>query len=142
MKKFSTKLNGYDKDEVNSFVNEVAKNYEEILNNLKEKDRQVKVLAEKLTHFTKMESTLNKAIFVAEDAGNQIKRLAREEATLLVDDAKRNASRIINTALLKAEKTENEAESLQRKVNVYKRRVKQIIEEQLAMVDEVDDIDL
>ena len=35
MKKFSTSINGYHKNEVNAFVNEVAKEYENMLNNLK-----------------------------------------------------------------------------------------------------------
>ena len=142
MKKFNTKLNGYDKTQVNSFVNEVAKNYEEILASLKERDQKIAALTEKLSYYANLENTLNKAIFVAEDASNQIKRLAKEESIALVEEAKKNASRIINNALIKAEKTENDAEILQRKINIYKRRIKQILEEQINMIDEIEMTDI
>jgi len=142
LKKFSTKLNGYDKTEVNSFVNEVAKNYEEILNSLKERDKKISDLTEKLSYYANLESTLNKAIFVAEDASTQIKRIARDESVAIVEEAKKNASRIINNALIKAEKTESDSENLQRKINIYKRRIKQILEEQISLIEEIDDIDM
>ena len=40
----------------------------------------------------------------AEETGDNIKRMAREESEMIVTDAKHNASRIVNEALLKAEK--------------------------------------
>ena len=120
----------------------MAKSYEDILNSLKERDNNIKVLTEKLSYYTSLENTLNKAIFVAEDASTQIKKMARDESVALIEDAKKNASRIINNALIKAEKTESDAENLQRKINIYKRRIKQILEEQISLIDEIDDIDL
>ena len=71
---------------------------------------------------------------------NQIKRIARDEAKMIIADAKKNASHIINDALLKAEKTEIEADQLRRSLKIYKARIKQTIEEQLTMVDDVDNI--
>ena len=53
---------------------------------------------------------------------------------------KKNASRIINDALIKAEKTEIEADELRRKIKLYKRRIKEVLEEQLDMVDDIDKI--
>ena len=59
----------------------------------------------------------------------------------LMDDAKKNASRIVNEALLRAEKTEMEANMLRRNINVFKRRIKAIIEEQLESVEEIDKVE-
>ena len=41
---------------------------------------------------------------------------------------------------IKAEKTEIEADQLRRSLKIYKARIKQTIEEQLTMVDDVDNI--
>ena len=112
MKKFSTSIYGYSKSEVNAFVRDVAKEYESMLNNLKQRDAEITSLKQKLVQYQNMESTLNKAIMVAEDASNQIKRMARDESKSIVDDAKRNASRIVNEALLKAEKLLNSRQRL------------------------------
>lgn len=96
MKKFSTSIYGYSKSEVNSFVNDVANEYESMLNNLKKRDAEITALKEKLVQYQNMENTLNRALLVAEDASNQIKRMARDESKAIVDDAKRNASRIVS----------------------------------------------
>ncbi len=140
MRKFSTIENGYDKLEVNSFVVEVTREYENMLNKLKSRDREIDLLKEKLNHYKDLETTLNKAVLIAEDSSNQIKKIARDEAKLIIADAKKNASHIINDALLKAEKTEIEADQLRRSLKIYKARIKQTIEEQLTMVDDVDNI--
>ena len=66
---------------------------------------------------------------------------AHNEAQLIMDDAKKNASRIVNEALLRAEKTEMEANMLRRNINVFKRRIKAIIEEQLESVEEIDKVE-
>ena len=71
MKKFSKSFNGYSKSEVNEFVARVTKEYENMLDSLKERDRENKTLKEKLLQYQNMETTLNRALLVAEDASNQ-----------------------------------------------------------------------
>lgn len=140
MRKFNTVINGYDKIEVNAFVQEVTSEYESMLSKLKKRDNEISVLKKELEHYKEIETTLNKAVLIAEDSSNQIKKIARDEARMIVDEAKKNASHIINDALLKAEKTELEADQLRRSLKIYKARIKQTIEEQLTMVDDVDNI--
>lgn len=140
MKQFNTTLNGYDKIEVNAFVNEVTREYENVLEKLKSREIEVKALKDRLEYYKSLESTLNTAVLVAEDSSNQIKKIAKEEAKLIIDQAKKNASHIINDALIKAEKTEIEADQLRRSLKLYKSRIKATIEEQLTMVDDVDNI--
>ena len=139
MKKFNTSINGYTKTEVNNFVDEVAKEYESMLNSLKSKDQEIIALKEQLERFKNMESTLNRAILVAEEASNNIKKVAREEYKGIVEDAKRNASRIVNDALIKAERVEQEAETLKRRVIIFKRRFKQAVEEQLEVIENIEE---
>ncbi len=140
MKQFNTTLNGYDKTEVNAFVDEVTREYEQVLDKLKSRELELKALNERLEYYKTLESTLNTAVLVAEDSSNQIKKIAKEEAKLIIDQAKKNASHILNDALIKAEKTELEADQLRRSLKIYKSRIKATIEEQLTMVDDVDNI--
>jgi cell division initiation protein len=140
MKQFNTTLNGYDKEEVNAFVDEVTKEYESILQKLRQSELENKALKDRMEYYKGLESTLNTAVLVAEDSSNQIKKIAKEEAKLIIEQAKKNASHIINDALIKAEKTEIEADQLRRSLKVYKSRIKATIEEQLTMVDDVDNI--
>ena len=68
--------------------------------------------------------------------------MARDESSRLIDDAKKNASRIVNNALLEAEKTQRETEQLRRNIITSKRRLKTILENQLDLVDDIDHIEL
>lgn len=139
MRKFNVSLNGYNKLEVNNFVNEVTEEYESMLSKLKKQDEEIIRLKNDLEKYQNMENTLNRAIIVAEDASNQIKRVARDEAKGVLEDAKRNASRIVNDALLKASKIESDAEILKRRVIVFKKRLRSVVDEQIDFIDSIKD---
>lgn len=139
MRKFNTSLNGYNKLEVNNFVNEVTSEYENMLSKLKTQDEELARLKQDLEKYQNMESTLNRAIMVAEDASNQIKRVARDEPKGVLEDAKRNASRIVNDALLKADKVEQDAELLKRRVVIFKKRLRSVVDEQIEFIDSIND---
>ena len=142
MKQFNTTLNGYDKLEVNAFVEEVTREYESVLEKLKSREIEIKALNDRLDYYKNLESTLNTAVLVAEDSSNQIKRIAKEEAKLIIDQAKKNASHIINDALIRAEKIEIKADTLERNIITFKRKLKLIVEQQLAVVEDIEELDL
>ena len=95
-----------------------------------------------LKHYRNLESSLKDAIIRAEEAGDNIKRMAREESNMIVTDAKNNASRIVNEALLRAEKIEIKAETLENNIKIFKRKLKLIMEQQMAVVEEIEVLDL
>ena len=141
MKKFDTVFRGYDKYQVQKFMDEVISNYESLLKKSMKTDEENKQLKEQIAYYQKIEDTMNRAIYTAEAAGDQIKSSARREAESLITEARHNASRIINDALLKAEKAQNHAEQLKRNTNILKRRLRQIIENQLEVINEIDQVD-
>lgn len=152
MEKFNRTLRGYDPEEVNNFLDKVISHVEGMVNEMKEKDTRIaelesleeenKILKEKIEQYEKLEGTVNKAIVMAQKTGDQMKISAQHEADTIVDNAKNNANRIINEALIRAEKTENEAALLRRNITIFKKRVKDIVEAQLDVVNELDEIDL
>ena len=141
MRKFDTVFHGYDKNQVQKCIDDIINNYEVLLNKSKKTEEQNKVLREKIQYYERIEDSMNRAIFTAETAGDQIKSSARKEADALITEARHNASRIINDALLKAEKAQNHADQLKRNTNVLKRRLRQIIENQLEVIEEIDNVD-
>ena len=141
MNGFKTVLRGYDKDEVKSYLDKVIKEYERLLSEVKLKDEKIEDLKANLEKYEKLESTLNRALFSAESAGDEIKRVARQEAEGLINEAKRNANRIINDALIKAEKANDDDDRLKRNVVLLKRRLRAIIEGQLEVIEEMDRLD-
>ena len=142
MEKFSTSKDGYNKEEVNKFVNDVVTEVESMLNKMKQKDKEISELTKSLEKYDNLELVLNKTILMAEDSSNQMKKLAREEADNLINDDKKNASRIVNEALMQAEKTELESIRLKRNIITFKKKLKVLLEQQIDLADEIDKIDL
>lgn len=142
MEKFSTSKDGYNKVEVNKFVNEVVTEYESMLTKLKQKDKEINELSKSLEKYDNLELALNKTILMAEASANQMKKLAKDEADNLINDAKKNASRIVNEALMQAEKTELESVRLKRNIIMFKKKLKILLENQMDLADEIDKIDM
>ena len=138
MRKFNTSFPGYNKSEVNSFVSNVTDEYENMLNNLKIRDKEIESLKKELEHYKNIERTLNRALIIAEESSNNIKKVAYDESKVIIEEAKKNATRIINNALIKAEKIDSEATSLKNQVIRYKKRYKNLLEEQLDEVEKLD----
>lgn len=142
MEKFSYEANGYNRQEVNQFVSDVIAQTEGIIEKCKAQGEALEKLKAEIEHYKRMEATLQTAILKAEETGDNIKRMAREEREMIVRDAKNNASRIVNEALLKAEKIENHAENLEKNMKIFKRKLKVIMEQQMAVVDEIELLEL
>lgn len=158
MEKFNRTLRGYDPEEVNKFLDQVIVQVEKMVSELKAKDKEIALKDEKITKLTetieqtshmrdklaqyeRMESTLNRAIIMAQKTSDQIKSNAHKESEIILEDAKNNASRIVNESLLKAEKAEMEANMLKRNINIFKRKLRGIIETQLEMVEDIEKVD-
>ncbi len=152
MEKFKRSLRGYDPNEVNRFLDQIINQVETMMTDIKERDAKIielenividnQRLKDKVEQFERMEGTLNKALFMAQKTSEQIKLSAHQESTILLEEAKQNANRIVNEALLRAEKTELEVNMLKRNVNIFKRRLRGLIETQLEMVDDIEKIEL
>ncbi len=159
MEKFTRVMRGYDPDEVNNFLDQIIKRVEKMIADIDAKNKlivdkndeirklklkleETTALKEKLEQYERMENTLNRAIIMAQKTSDQLKIAAHHESEIILDDAKKNASRIVNDALIKAEKIENDAEMTKRNINVLKRRLKSIIESQLDIINDIDKLDI
>lgn len=142
MEKFSYETNGYNRDEVNKFINDVIVQTENIVSRCRKQRDEIESLKKELEHYKNLEKSLNMAILKAEETGDNIKRMARDEAEMIIGDAKGNASRIVNESLLRAEKIENRADILERNLNIFKRKLRIIVEQQMAVVDEIEVLEL
>lgn len=159
MEKFNRVLRGYDPGEVNDFLDKVIAQVENMIDEMKKKDEQIEslksiannynalatqynLLRNKVQQQSNMEETLKRAIVMAEKTSEQIKLTAHQERDIILSDAKKNADRIVNEALLRSESIEKEANNLRRNVIVFKRRLKDALQTQLELVDDIEKIDL
>ena len=145
MKKFKRSFNGYNIDEVNAFIDDVIKRVESILkeeeqikNEIRNKDLRIRELEASIEHYKSLEQQLNTSIITAQESGEYIKRLAKSERDAIINDARKNANRIISDALIRAEKTEYEAQILKKNIALFKSKVRTMLNQQLDIIDDLD----
>lgn len=148
----------YTPEQVDQFLDQVIKQVERMIEDNKAKNKELALkdkkigelsklventahMQDKLAQYERMEGTLNRAIMMAQKTSDQIKSAAHRESEIILQDAKMNASRIVNESLLKAERTEMEAEMLKRNVTVFKRKLRGLIETQLELVDDIEKVE-
>ena len=139
MIKFRTNIYGFNKSDVIKFVNEVADEYESIYNKLKNATIQIESLNKELERYKDLEKTLNDTLLLAQETSANAQKAAYAQSKLIVEDAKNNASKIVNNSLIKAQNIEREAEELQRKVISYKKRFIALVESQVDEMDKFDE---
>lgn len=137
-KDFSTSFRGYSQDEVNEFLEQIIRDYEIIIREKKELEDKLKNMAEQMSHYDDIKETLQNSIVVAQEAADELKRNAQQEAKLIVKEAEKNADRIINDALSKARKITIEIDELKKQSKVFRNRFKMLVEAQLDMLNTQD----
>ena len=143
MKRFSIVNNGYDVDEVNRFIDIVIARLEKLNAENAAYVARIEKLNQKISENNNVEDhKLEKAILMVQEASDKIKAVAKEEARIIVDEAKNNANSIIHEALVNAQKTEQERMLLEKNMKVYKEKMKSLVEGQLDLIDELDKVEM
>lgn len=137
-KEFTQSFRGYDRDEVNEFLDQVMKDYEIVIREKNDLTRRLNELEEKLGHFTNIEETLNKSILVAQETAEEVKSNAKKESKLIVKEAEKNADRIVNEALDKSRRIQLETEELKNQGKVFRARLRTLVQAQLDMIENED----
>ena len=139
-KEFSRGFRGYDEDEVNEFLEQIMKDYENVLDENKKLKSDLKETKEQISHFNSIEETLQKSILIAQEAAEDVRRNSMQESKLIIKEAEKNADRIVNEALSRARRIALEIEDLKKQSKVFRNRFKMLIEAQLDLI-KTDDWD-
>jgi cell division initiation protein len=149
MEKFNKTLHGYNPKEVNAFLDDVIIQVDKMVKELKQRDeevislkKEINSLGEQINRYKTIESTMNKTIVAAQDSGDQLRRIARQESDMIVNEARNNANRIVSDALMRAEKVEFESARLRKNISIFKKKLRSVIESQLEVVDEIEVLDI
>lgn len=140
MEKFSYEANGYNREEVNSFVKEVIKETEDIIVKVNKQDLTIATLTKELEEQKNTKILLENIISIAEKNRDDIIRLAEEERERIISEAKQHASAIVNDALLEAQKIEFKTDLLETKLKMLKKKINKVLSEQKSVIEEVENI--
>ena len=91
-KKFSKQvLNGYSVEEVDDFLDELTAEYEKIYKEATENRGRTEKLANDLTRYQSIESTLQNTLLMAQTTAEDVKKVAKQQADQIINDAKGSA---------------------------------------------------
>jgi cell division initiation protein len=101
-KSFENKFRGYDKDEVQAFLNSLSHEWERVQDEYKEMKIRYEGIQKEVEKLRQVESSLYKTLKTAEDTGAHLVEQANKKADLLVKEAQMNANDTVNKAQEKA----------------------------------------
>ena len=129
---------GYNKEEVNDFVNYVISKTEENILTIKKQKEEIEFLKEENNRLKKLENSYSYIQNQIENTASEIRANAKYEAELIIKEAKENASSIVNDALLKADRINNDKELLNKNIKAYKKKMRNLLIEQLDIMEDIE----
>jgi cell division initiation protein len=109
-KTFEQKMRGYNRDEVDDFLDQVVTDYENLNQKNHELEKSLKSANEKLAYFNELKDALNQSIIVAQETADKVKSNASTEAEMIIKNADQEANSQLETAKNQAEQLLSEAQ--------------------------------
>lgn len=147
-KKVEAKRKKYDKDEMDTYLELVFENYKELLEANKkleaeknELNQKIKKLSDGVQYYRSIETTLQKALILAEKTSKETKDAAILKAESIEKDANKKAEEIIKNAEGEYNKIKGKCVQLVQQFNQYKMQLIEAASAQLQLV-EGDEFDI
>jgi cell division initiation protein len=134
-KQFERAFRGYDIEDVDDFLDQIARDLEQMIRENKELKDQVEQLQEKNKSYQKMEETMHNAIVVAQETADEVKQNAKREADLIRREAEREAKQILEDSRYRISRLLGEHEELLKRARVFKMRFRSFMESQLVALE-------
>lgn len=134
-KEFETGFRGYDKEAVNAFMAELVHDYETLYRDNREMTDKIKQLEKRIAQYEKMEATMNDALVLAQETGENVKNSARKEADLIIQEAEQQRRQIIAEAERQLREGCEKYAVIRNEVAVFKARMESLLNSQMQMVD-------
>lgn len=144
------KIGGYNVEEVNEFLDQVVKSYQEVQNeNYALKDK-VNVLNESVQYYRTMESTIQNVLVLADktaqdtkaaayDKAEQIKKEAEARADKITSLAEERVAKVIDQGRQEAYELAQKVEEAKRQYLAYKAHFKQLLQAQTDFLSQGDE---
>jgi cell division initiation protein len=94
---FKKALQGYDRAEVDQFLDEIIETLEDDAQHRAALEAEVADLKERISHFKAMEESLQNTLLLAQRTADEVKASAHKEADLIKEQARISAEREIST---------------------------------------------
>jgi len=139
---FKTKVKGLDPTEVETFLEMVAIEYENLLNERNQLADEVTRYKTQLKDYQQVEKTLQDTLMNAQESVSQSRENSKREAHIILREAELKAERILDEARERLDKMKNELSILRAQKESFARRLKHLLDSQLELIKvlEMEDV--
>lgn len=135
-KEFKKSLFGYSPKLVESFLDEILVDYENMYKeNIELKDK-VNMLADQIRQYNTLEETLKNTLIVAQTTADEVTSSARQKAENIIEEAEMKGQRLIDKAKDDVRNIKMEYDNLKKEIFIFKTRYQSFIEAQLLSLQE------
>ncbi|SLM47917.1 putative Cell division protein DivIVA [Nitrospira japonica] len=111
---FKTSFRGYDKEEVNRFLEEIAETVELLNRDNAVQREKIVLLEQQITELKRTEVTLSNTLVSAQSLAEDVKRSAQRESDLVIKEAELKAGEMIRQARVELHNTQRDLTALQK----------------------------
>jgi cell division initiation protein len=111
---FKVGFRGYDKEEVNRFLEEIAETVELLNRDNAVQREKIVLLEQQIIELRRTESTLSNTLVSAQSLAEDVKRSAQRESDLIVKEAELKAGEMIRQARVELHNTQRDLTALQK----------------------------
>ena len=133
-KTFKRALNGYDKNEVDSYIELIVADYEKIYKSSIESTDKINTLTKLVDSYKAMEDTMKNSLIIAQSTAEEVSKNAREKADITIEDANLKAKAIIAEAESKIKDLNGELAELKTAMELYKSQALGMLNAQIEVV--------
>ncbi|MCK4234647.1 DivIVA domain-containing protein [candidate division WOR-3 bacterium] len=132
---FKTTFKGYDKNEVNVFLEMVAKEMEELIKENTVYMEQLRDLDSKIEDYRRMERTLQNTLTSAQKTTDELRRNAEKESELILRNGRIQADHILEEARAQSNKYKTQIASLKSQRDSFIAQFRGLVEAQLQVLN-------
>lgn len=144
-KEFTHSLRGYNEEQVDRFLDEVADEFERLFKENISLSEKLDAAQARLNEFEMQRNTINNTLMAAQRSADEIAAKATNEADAVVRDAEMKAKEIIHNALSKKQQVAGELIRIKHAEEEFRSRYRALLETNLRSVAEIalpDDVDV
>lgn len=132
--KFRVKMRGYDPREVETFLDLVANEFEELIREDAKLKEKVVRISNHLDELRQREATLKDTMMTAQKVTEEMKGSARKEAELILADAEHRATRMVDEAHRRVARLADDIVELRRQRAQFETQVRAAAEAHLKIL--------
>jgi cell division initiation protein len=136
-KAFKKALQGYDRNEVNEFLDEIIETLEDEAQARAALQGEISDLRERLSHFKAMEESLQSTLLLAQRTADEVKAAAHKEADLIKQEARLAAEREISALSDRIYESQREAQRHQDTAEKAKSELRSLLMSHLSLIERV-----